>query len=101
MSDGSTQQELPDLPPGANASVRWSPDGKAIDFVDDRGPASNIWRRPLNGEARQLTHFASDRIYDFAWNRNGTLLACVRGHTEGDVIFFHRAPLGVEKKKGN
>jgi Tol biopolymer transport system component len=91
LADGSTQQELPDLPPRAGASMRWSPDGKAIDFVDDRGPASNIWRKPLNGEARPLTHFSTDRIYDFAWNKNGTMLAYVKGHAKSDVVFFHRA----------
>jgi len=91
MSDGTIQYEMPELPIAKDAPLRWSPDGQAIDFVDDRGGASNIWRRPFNGSARPLTHFTSDHIYDFAWNRNGSMLAYVKGRAESDVVFFHRA----------
>jgi serine/threonine protein kinase len=91
LNDGAIQQQFPELPSEADSAVHWNPDGRAIDFVDNRGPASNIWERLLHGSVRQLTHFTADRIYDFAWNRNGTMLAYVRGRTEGDVVFFHRA----------
>lgn len=91
MNNGAIQQELPELPTTADACLRWSPDGQSIDFIDDRGAASNIWRRPLNGSMRQLTHFTTGRIHDFAWNRNGSMLAWVRARAESDVVFFHRA----------
>jgi eukaryotic-like serine/threonine-protein kinase len=91
MSDGTVKQEMRDLPHTEDSVLRWSPDGKGIDFVNNRGKASNIWRRQFNGALRQLTHFETDRIYDFAWNGNGTMLAYVRGRAESDVVFFHRA----------
>jgi len=91
MNDGTVQQEMHDLPHTEDTVLRWSPGGKGIDFVNNHGKASNIWRRQVNGTLRQLTHLETGRIYDFAWNRNGTMLAYVRGRAESDVVFFHRA----------
>jgi eukaryotic-like serine/threonine-protein kinase len=93
ISDGAIQRELPQLPVSKTTVLRWSPDGRAIDFVDEQEAISNIWRQPLDGQVRQLTHFTSDHIYDFAWNRSGTMIACIRGRAESDVVFFHRASL--------
>jgi len=50
---------------------------------------SNIWRQPLDGSApRQLTHFTSDRIFSFAWSRDGKRLAVSRGTVSGDVVLI-------------
>src|SRR2546428_13464026 len=40
----------------ADTSPRWSPDGKSIAFISDRGGPSQVWTiEPAGGEARQLT----------------------------------------------
>ncbi|GAB3571837.1 S41 family peptidase [Spirosoma luteolum] len=40
----------------------WSPDGKTIFFVSDRGGTQNLWSKPLNGEAVKLTNFTDGRV---------------------------------------
>ena len=40
----------------------WSPDGKQLFYMSDRGGAENIWKRPLAGSPSQLTHFTSGRV---------------------------------------
>jgi Tol biopolymer transport system component len=72
--------------------VRWSPDGSALDYIHSREGHSEIWRQPFGGgPPHQLTHFGGEKIIFFAWNRNGTKLALVRGQEASDIVFFHRA----------
>ena len=69
--------------------VRWTPDGKALTYIDNRDNVSNVWKQPLNdGKAQQLTHFKSDRILNFDWSQDGRLLGCVRGVVKSDVVLL-------------
>ena len=69
--------------------VRWSADGNALTFIDNRSNVSNVWKQPLNGaEAMQLTDFKSDRILNFDWSDDNRLLACVRGVVKSDVVIL-------------
>lgn len=69
--------------------VRWSQDGKGLIYVDTRAGVSNLWQQPLDGSApRPLTDFKTDRIYNFAWSRDGKQLACVRGADVSDVVLL-------------
>lgn len=69
--------------------VRWSQDGKGLIYIDTRAGISNLWRQPLDGGApRPLTDFKTDRIYNYAWSRDGKQLACVRGTDENDVVLI-------------
>jgi len=36
--------------------------------------------------ARQLTRFTSERIFRFAYSRDGTEIAFERGHVESDAV---------------
>jgi Tol biopolymer transport system component len=68
--------------------VRWTPDGRALAYIDRRDP-SNIISQPLDGgPPRQLTDFKSDRVFSFAWSRDGKLLALARGTLTNDVILI-------------
>src|SRR5262249_13507665 len=52
--------EIPKTAIGENSDVllRWSPDGQAITYVDNRSGVSNIWSLPLaGGQPTQLTDF--------------------------------------------
>ena len=40
----------------------WSRDGRTLYFVSDRSGAENVWARPLDGKARQITRFSSGRV---------------------------------------
>ena len=69
--------------------VHWAPDGQALDYALTRGGASNIWRQALAGGApKQITNFKSDRIFFFAWSRDGKQLALERGNTPSDVVLI-------------
>jgi Tol biopolymer transport system component/C-terminal processing protease CtpA/Prc len=40
----------------------WVRDGRTIFYMSDRSGAQNLWKRPLNGKARQVTHFTEGRV---------------------------------------
>lgn len=40
----------------------WSADGKNLFYVSDKSGAQNIWTKPLQGQARQLTQFKDGRV---------------------------------------
>jgi Tol biopolymer transport system component len=69
--------------------VQWTHDGRALTYTVSRGGVSNIWIQPLDGSPpRQLTDFKSDRIFSFAWSRDGKWLALSRGPEQRDVVLM-------------
>jgi eukaryotic-like serine/threonine-protein kinase len=80
-----------EYPPGGGLTI-WSPDGRAIDYSITRGGVSDIWRQPLSGGApKQLTHFPSGLIYNFAWSTDGKSLAAARGSVTADIVLLKAA----------
>jgi len=81
-----------DLPPTAEllmSSLRWTPDGQAVAYVDTRNGVSNIWAMTLDGASpRQLTFFGSELIYKFAFSPDGRSLACSRGNSSNDIVML-------------
>jgi Tol biopolymer transport system component len=66
--------------------LRWSPDGKAVTYIDTIEGVSNIWAQPVDGgKPRQLTDFRSEQIYYFDWSPKGRL-AVARGNATSDVV---------------
>ncbi len=57
----ATYERLVDLN-GRNVWPMWTPDGKQIYFMSDRGGAQNIWTLPPGGKPRQVTKFAGGRV---------------------------------------
>lgn len=57
----------------------WSPDGRTLLYVSDRGGAQNVWARPLDGEPRRLTDFQEGRVLWPSLARDGRTLAFERG----------------------
>lgn len=69
--------------------LRWSPDGRALTYIATQQGVSNIWSKPIDGgPARQLTDFTADRIFRFAWSRDGKFLACERGMVINDAVLI-------------
>jgi Tol biopolymer transport system component len=68
--------------------LRWTPDGKAIAYIDDASVA-NIWALPLEGGTpQQLTRFTDGDVQSFAWSRDGTRLAVIRSTTTNDIVLL-------------
>lgn len=86
---GDDPIRLLDLPTGAWLQrLRWTPDGQALSFIDNRG-SPNIWSQPLNGSrAKQLTDFKNGNIFNFDWSRDGKYLAIVRRSSSSDVVMM-------------
>ena len=79
----------PAFSPDAYPTLRWTPDGNALTYVDQFNDADNIWRQPVNGGPRKpITDFKSDRISFFAWSRDGKRLALSHGPVTTDVILI-------------
>ncbi|MBN1592347.1 MAG: PD40 domain-containing protein, partial [Candidatus Coatesbacteria bacterium] len=62
---------------GRDSDPMWSSDGKSIYFLSDRDGAANVWEKPVDGgEARQLTHFATDGTISANISANGQTIVC-------------------------
>src|SRR5262245_22620929 len=72
--DGGEPQRL--TAASANDTApRWSPDGRSIAFISDRGGSSQVWAiDPAAGEPRRLTDFPVD-VDNVQWSPDGTRLA--------------------------
>lgn len=87
--EGGRPAKVFDLPQPPVQYVRWTPDGKAVSYIDTRNGAYNIWAQPLDGRApRQLTRFTTDQIFAYSWSRDGWRLACARGSQNSDVVLI-------------
>ncbi|MGC8464556.1 MAG: S9 family peptidase [Acidimicrobiales bacterium] len=90
-SDGSARQAT--FGP-KDTSPRWSPDGKFLAFLSDRGKERQVYLLPSNGgEARQLTALPHG-VSSFTWSPDGSALA-VSAKTGEWVPFSERS--AVEK----
>ena len=59
----------------SDTSPRWSPDGRTIAFVSDRGGSSQVWTiDPSGGEAHQVTELPVD-VDNVQWSPDGSRLA--------------------------
>ncbi len=80
---------------GDGGKLRWSPDGKSLDYIETHEGISNLWRMPIeSGKPRQLTNWKSELIYWFAWTLDGKQLACARGSSTTDLVLIE----GLEGK---
>jgi Tol biopolymer transport system component/DNA-binding winged helix-turn-helix (wHTH) protein len=87
IAGGPPVRTLPISGTHAARVVRWSPDGRALAYIDGAGGASNIWVQPLDGSpARTLTSFTEGRITTFDWSRDGSRLAWTRVDEVRDVV---------------
>jgi hypothetical protein len=77
-----------DAPPGM-LFLSWSPDSKAFQYILVRQGVGNLWEQPLTGGApRQLTHFKSAEILDYAWSPDGKQVVFARGNLNSNVVLI-------------
>lgn len=89
--DGGEPVKVFDRPPTTfvEAGIRWTPDGRALSFIDNRDGVSNIWLQPLDGSPpKQLTNFTSETIFRFAWSPDGKMIVAERGTETGDIVLI-------------
>jgi dipeptidyl aminopeptidase/acylaminoacyl peptidase len=68
-----------------DATPTWSPDGRSVAFVSDRGDVPNVWELSLDGgEPRQVTSLKGGPITALSWSPRG-----------GELLFQH---IPVSKK---
>jgi eukaryotic-like serine/threonine-protein kinase len=87
---GGTPVRVVDLSPTMwGEHTKWSPDSRAIEFVDTRAGVSNIWALAVDtGVTSQVTHFSDGNIFDFAWSVDGAELAVSRGSQSSDAVLI-------------
>ena len=87
--DGGAFVKTFDLPAvHADAGLEWTPDGKALTYVNDSND-SNIISQPISGgPPKPLTNFKSDRIFHFAWAHDGKQIIYSRGPFVDDIVLL-------------
>jgi TolB protein len=51
------------------AAIKWTPDGRAVAYVDNLRDSANVWLQPISGgEPEPLTQFDADQIFGFEWS---------------------------------
>ena len=69
-------------------TLAWTPDGRAVSFVNHENGVSNIWQQPVSGGSpTPVTHFKSGTIFNFQWSRDGRL-ALSRGSEMTDAVLI-------------
>ena len=72
----------------AQTTLRWSPDGRALDYTVVNNNVSNVWRQPLaGGPPKQITDFKDKLISTFNWSRDHKLV-CARGLLLRDAVLI-------------
>jgi serine/threonine protein kinase/Tol biopolymer transport system component len=91
--EGGAKRQRVSTPKGA-WMTRWTPDGRGIAYLrkGDNG-ATNVWAQPIEGaEPKQLTHFDSQFLINFAFSWDGAEIACIRGHSVRDLVLIRNIP---------
>jgi Tol biopolymer transport system component len=92
-ASGGALRLLPDFPLTISNlhTLRSSPHGTALTFVEQKEGVSEVWLKPLGGGAAQrVTHSGGEHVFSYAWSTDGKRLAMARGRTESDVVLIHR-----------
>ncbi len=84
-----------------NYQPRFSPDGRKIAFVSDRGGADNLWVMDADGDnARQVSDEAEHLVHNPAWSPDGQYLVAKksfmgsRSIAGGEIWMFHAGGKG-------
>jgi Tol biopolymer transport system component len=87
--EGGQVVKMFDIPGSFGRTIRWTTDGSALTYIDTRAGVSNIWLQSLaGGKQKPLTDFKDQRLFGFAWSRDGKRLALSRGVVNSDVMLL-------------
>jgi serine/threonine protein kinase/Tol biopolymer transport system component len=69
--------------------LHWTPDGRAIAYIDNRAEPGQLYALPVDGgPPRKLTDLKSDFIFWFDFSPDGKQLALARGTQTSDVVLI-------------
>jgi serine/threonine protein kinase len=75
------------LPYPYNQVIRWTPDSRALTYLDKVNGVHNLWRQPVDGSApTKLTNFNEDLILNYDWLASGQELILSRGGRRRDAV---------------
>lgn len=78
-----------DTPANFALCIRWTPDGRALSYDDNRGGSGNIWIRPLDGRhAQQVVALQAGQIFSFDWSPDGRHVAFSGGTVSRDAVLI-------------
>jgi Tol biopolymer transport system component len=88
----TSEFENPTFDPVSRA-MSWMPDSQFFVMADVRTGTSNLWALPVlgGGQEKQLTHFTTGMIWDFAYSPDGKWIAMARGPHQSDAVMFREA----------
>jgi Tol biopolymer transport system component len=87
--NGGPRQFFPLSPTHCGRTVRWSPDGQSLAYIDCADGVSNIWVQRLDGSPpKQLTDFRSGHITTFDWSSDRSQLAWITRNQVSDVVLI-------------
>lgn len=88
-SEGGTPLQDFALPFPYNQVIRWTPDSKALTYLDRRDGVYNIWQQPLDGSPpTQITNFTEDQIFYYDWLDDAGQLVVSRGAKTRDIVLI-------------
>ncbi len=77
------------LPYPYNQIIRWTPDSKALTYLDKVNGVHNVWRQPIDGSPpARMTNFTEDLILHYDWLSSGQQLVLSRGGRRRDVVLM-------------
>jgi Tol biopolymer transport system component len=98
LDNPSSPPKMIDLDPRLGSSnnsspgVQMLPNTNAVSYLISENGGSNVWLQPLDGTAgRQITHFQSEQINNYAWSPDGKSIALIRRHDTADVVLLKEA----------
>ena len=89
--DGGREPKLYDLQM-RRPTIQWSGDSASFYYAAGAFDSSSLWRQPLNGGDPQKLLDFPDRVFNFAWSRDGRNLVLSRGKQRGDAILITNLP---------
>lgn len=71
-------------------AVRWSPDGTALEFIENNAAGGKIWRQPLDEKQPPLiiVDLPKAFLHNFAWSSDGGRMVISRGQQLNDAILL-------------
>src|SRR5262249_31807214 len=90
-TDGAAEPKLFDLPM-RRPITQWSADSMSFDYAAGPFNASSLWRQPIAGGGPQKLCDFPDRVFNFAWSRDGKNLAVSSGEQYGDALMIPNLP---------
>jgi dipeptidyl aminopeptidase/acylaminoacyl peptidase len=83
--EGSIPFQLTQTPKGSSNTAQFSPDGKWLSFLADRGDKTQLYIiSPNGGEAMQVTN-EEDGINSYEWSPNGKKIAFVKTESDSKI----------------